>query len=26
MTHCGTATEEQEIAKQREIRSGASIY
>ena len=26
MTHCGTALEEQEIAKQREIRSGASIY
>ena len=26
MTHCGTAAEEQEIAKQREIRSGASIY
>lgn len=26
MTHCGTAAEEQEIAKQREIRSGASLY
>lgn len=26
MTNCGTATEEQEIAKQREIRSGASLY